>query len=156
MNEEEKAKREEALTKLAEISQQLEIGRKVYEHDNDTWWNGLTEKERQDAFYAVCKRIHDGDMLQNGTYRYVLYDVFGFDPGMYGAGMDCGYMAIHNAIAEGEELQRMHKVDRFEVIDENGRAYVRGIGQVKRLKFELQDNDCTLKVFVNGKNPLDV
>jgi hypothetical protein len=70
--------------------------------------------------------------------------------------MDCGYMAIHNAIAEGEELQRMGQVDRFEVIDETGRAYVRGIGQVKRLKFELQDDGCTLKVFVNGENPLDI
>ena len=156
MNEEEKAKREAALITLAELGEEMERGRKLYEHDNDTWWNGLTEKEREDAFYAVCKRIHEGDMIQNGSYRYVLYDVFGFDAGMYGAGMDCGYMAIHNAIGEGEDLQRMMSVNRFEVIDETGRAYARGIGQVNRLKFELQDDGCTLKVFLNGKNPLDI
>ena len=50
----------------------------------------------------------------------------------------------------------MKVVDRLEVIDENGRAYVRGIGQVKRLKFQLQDDNCTLKIFVNDKNPLDI
>ena len=156
MNEEEKAARQEALVKLAELGQEMERGRKLYEHNNDTWWNGLTEKEREDAFYAVCKRIHNGDIIQNGTYRYVLYDVFGFDPGMYGAGMDCGYMAIHNAIAEGEELQRMQAVDRFEVIDETGRAYAKGIGKVKSIKFSIQDDGCTLKVFVNDKKSLDI
>lgn len=154
MNEEEKAARQEALAKLAELGQEMERGRKLYEHDNDTWWNGLTEKEREDAFYAVCKRIHRGDIELNGSYRYVLYDVFGFDAGMYGAGMDCGYMAIHNAIAEGEELQRMGQVDRFEVIDETGRAYAQGIGKVKRIKFQLQDDGCTLKVFINDKSVL--
>ena len=156
MNEEEKAARQEALAKLAELGQEMERGRKLYEHDNDTWWNGLTEKEREDAFYAVCKRIHRGDIELNGSYRYVLYDVFGFDPGMYGAGMDCGYMAIHNAIAEGEELQRMQTVDRFEVIDETGRAYAQGIGKVKSIKFSLQDDGCTLKVFINDRKSLNI
>ena len=83
--------------------------RKEYEAKNDAWWNGLSEKEREDAFYAVCKRIWKADGIDNGSYRYGLYDVFGFDPGMYKAGMDCGYMAIHNAIFDGEELQRTIK-----------------------------------------------
>lgn len=94
----------EGLDKLREAQQ---AAKKVYEHDNDTWWNGLTEKEREDAFYAVCKRIHKADIVDNGTYRWALYDVFGFDPSMYGRGMDCGYMAIHNAIYDGEEYQKM-------------------------------------------------
>jgi hypothetical protein len=156
MNEEEKAKREEALTKLAELSQQLEIGRKVYEHDNDTWWNELSEKEREDAFYAVIKRMYRAEVTDRGTYRYALYDVFGFDPGMYGAGMDCGYMALHNIIFDGLDLEKMKGVNRFEVIDENGRSYTRDIGQVKNLQFSLQDNERTLKVFVNDKVSIDI
>jgi hypothetical protein len=153
MTEEKTASREAALAELAELGQEMERARKLYEHDNDTWWNGLTEKEREDAFYAVCKRIHDGDIKKNGTYRYVIYDIFGFDMAMYGAGMDCGYMSIHNAIADGEKLQRMKDVNRFEVIDENGRAYVRSAGEVNRLQFDVQDDDRTLKIFVNGKKP---
>jgi len=100
----------DALDKLADLfllevtlSQEMEKARKVYEHDNDTWWNGLTEQEREDAFYAVVKRIHQAELKDKGSYRYALYDVFGFDAGMYGKGMDCGYMAIHNAIVNGEE-----------------------------------------------------
>ena len=150
--QEQKAKREEALQALAELGQEMRNARKLYEHDNDTWWDGLTEKEREDAFYAVCKRIHKGDLKLNGTYRYVLYDVFGFDPGMYGAGMDCGYMAIHNAIADGEELQRMKSVTRFEVIDEKGRSYTKYLDKDERIKYSLQDEDKTLKVFIDTQS----
>ena len=154
MNDEQK--REEALNKLAELGQEMEQYRKEYEAKNDAWWDGLSETERQDAFYAVIKRMYRAEVEDRGTYRYALYDVFGFDPGMYGAGMDCGYMSLHNIIFDGLEVDRMKCVDRLEVIDENGRAYARGIGAVKRLRFELQDDNCTLKIFVNDKNPLDI
>lgn len=156
MNDEEQAKRREALDKLAELGQEMEKHRLQYEADNDAWWESLTERQREDAFYAVIKRMYRAEVEDRGTYRYALYDVFGFDAGMYAAGMDCGYMALHNIVFDGLDLEKMQGVDRLEVIDENGRAYVRGIGQVKRLKFELQDDNCTLKIFVNDKNPLDI
>lgn len=156
MNDEEKAARSEALDELAELGQEMEKHRLQYEADNDTWWESLTEQQREDAFYAVIKRMYRAEVEARGTYRYALYDVFGFDAGMYAAGMDCGYMALHNIIFDGLDLEKMQGVDRLEVIDENGRAYVRGVGQVKRLKFELQDDNCTLKIFVNDKNPLDI
>jgi hypothetical protein len=149
-------KREQALDALAELSQEMEKSRKIYEHDNDTWWNGLTEQEREDAFYAVCKRIWKADGVDNGTYRYGLYNVFGFDPGMYMRGMDCGYMAIHNAIFDGEELQRMKRVNRFEVIDDTGRAYTKYLKDDERVKYVLQDDDRTLKVFIDKINMGDV
>ena len=149
-------KREKALDALAELSQEMEKHRKQYEADNDAWWNGLSEKEREDAFYAVCKRIWKADGIDNGSYRYGLYDVFGFDPGMYKAGMDCGYMAIHNAIFDGEELQRMKGVTRFEVIDDTGRAYVKYLhkDQGEKIKYCLQDDDRTLKVFIDKRDNL--
>jgi hypothetical protein len=146
-----KEDREKALQELSDITQEFEKARKVYEHDLDTWWNGLTEEEREDAFYAVCKRIHKGDIVDNGSYRYVLYNTFGFDHGMYMKGMDCGYMALHNAIFDGEELQRMKSVNRFEVIDENGRAYVKYLDKDERIKYNLQDDNKTLKVFIDKK-----
>jgi hypothetical protein len=37
-------------------------------------------------------------MIDKGTYRYVLYDVFDFGPDAYSVGMECGYMDLHNAI----------------------------------------------------------
>ena len=156
MMSDENQKRRDALDKLAELGQEIEKGREQYEQELDSWWDNLTEKEREDAFYSVIKRMYKAEVIDRGSYRWALYDVFGFDPGMYGAGMDCGYIALHNIIFEGLDFEKMRRVDRLEVIDEDGRAYVRGIGQVKRLKFELQDDNCTLKIFVNDKNPLDI
>jgi hypothetical protein len=146
---EEDKKREQALDALAELSQEMEKSRKIYEHDNDTWWNGLTEQERQDAFYAVVKRIHKAELQDRGTYRWALYDVFGFDPGMYMKGMDCGYMALHNAIGDGEDYQAMRGVNRFEVIDDKGRTYVKYLNKEEGIKYALQDDNRTLKVFID-------
>lgn len=118
---------------------------------NEAWWNGLSEEEREWAFYAVCKRIHKAELQQRSTYRHALYDVFGFDMNMYGRGMDCGFMAIHNAIYDGEELQSMKKVTRFEVIDSDGRSYVKYLDKDDGIKYSLQDDDRTLKVFIDNK-----
>lgn len=78
---------------------------KQYETEVDTWWEALPYDDKLRAFYSVVKRIHDGDIKQQGSYRYVLYDVFGFGPDAYGIGMDCGYMSLHNAIKTAEEEQ---------------------------------------------------
>ena len=142
-------KREEALQKLSDIGQVIEDSRLRFESKVDSWWDKLTDQEREWAFYSVCKRIWKADGVDNGTYRYALYDVFGFDPGMYTAGMDCGYMAIHNAIFDGEELQRMKNVNRVEVIDDTGRAYVKYLDKDEGIKYSLQDDDRTLKVFID-------
>jgi hypothetical protein len=141
--------KEKALQELSDISQHFEKAYKQREAENDAWWNGLTEKEREDAFYAVCKRIHEGDVVKGGSYRYVLYDTFGFDPGMYVDGMNCGYMAIHNAIGDGEDYRKMSRVNRFEVIDKDGRSYIKYLDENEGIKYSLQDDDRTLKVFID-------
>ena len=82
--------------------------------------------------------------------------MFGFDPGMYMRGMNCGYMAIHNAIFDGEELQRMKRVNRFEVIDDTGRAYTKYLKDDERVKYVLQDDNRTLKVFIDKLNTGDL
>ena len=94
---------------LDELREAQQKAHEEYEAENDKWWNGLTEEEREDAFYAVCKRIHKAALVDRGTYRHTLYDVFGFDMNMYGRGMDCRYMAIHNALYDGDKLQAMKK-----------------------------------------------
>ena len=143
--------KEKALQELSDISQEFEKAYKQHDVEMDDWWNQLTPEEREAAFYSVCKRIHKGDLVDNGSYRYVLYDTFGFDHGMYVDGMNCGYMAIHNAIFDGEELQRMKSINRFEVIDETGRAYTKYLKDGEGIKYSLQDEDKTLKVFIDKK-----
>ena len=149
-------KREKALDGLAELSQEMEKSRKQYAEENDAWWNGLSEQEREDAFFAVVKRIHKADLQDGGSYRYALYNVFGFDPGMYMKGMDCGYMAIHNAIGDGEDYQAMRGVNRFEVIDNTGRAYTKYLKDDERVRYMLQDDNRTLKVFIDKITKLGI
>lgn len=96
-------KREAALQSLSEFGEEMEKHRIADEARIDQWWNNLSYEERTDAFYAVVKRLVHGELEKKGTYRYVLYDVFGFGPDMYIRGMDCGYMALHNSIMDEEE-----------------------------------------------------
>ena len=100
---------EKFLSSLSQIGEQMEEERKAYEAENDAWWNALSEREREDAFYAVVKRIYQGEIVEQGSYRYVLYDIFDFDASMYGRGMDCGYMSLHNAIKTDAEEQIIHE-----------------------------------------------
>ena len=149
-------KRSKALDALAELSQEMEKYREEYEAENDAWWNSLSEKEREDAFYAVVKRIHKAEIEDRGTYRYALYDVFGFDGGMYKQGMDCGYMNLHNSIFDSTELAAMKRVNRLEVIDDTGRLAVKYLKDDERVRYELQDDDKTLKVFIDKVTKVDI
>jgi hypothetical protein len=143
---------EKALQELSDFGQEQEAAKLRFESKVDSWWDKLTEQEREWAFYSVCKRLYDGDIKQRGTYRYVLYDVFGFSPSMYTKGMDCGYMAMHNSIFDGENYFKMQGVTRLEVIDDTGRAYVKHLDNTDFIDYNLQDDDKTLKIFVDKFN----
>jgi hypothetical protein len=81
-----------------ELSQMQMEAQKEYEQKVEDFWESLDYEEKLKAFYYVCKGIYRGDVVDRGTYRYVLYDVFGFGPDAYALGMDCGYMYLHNSI----------------------------------------------------------
>lgn len=144
--------REKALQELSDLGQEQEAAKARFESKVDSWWDNLTEQEREWAFYSVVKRIYEGDVVEQGTYRYVLYDKFKFGPGMYTQGLDCGYMYLHNALGDGDDYMKMKQVSRLEVIDDTGRGYVKYLKRegkkVEKLRFSLQDDDRTLKVFV--------
>lgn len=71
----------------------------------DEWWNAMSKEDQMKAFYSVVKRLVDGELTQKGSYRYVLYEVFKFEPMSYYLGMQCGFMALHNSIE--------HNVEKF-------------------------------------------
>lgn len=150
----------DALQELSDFGQEMEKIMKEDEARTDAWWDSLTQEEREDAFYAVVKRIYKAEVLDRGTYRYALYDIFGFDGGMYMRGMDCGYMNLHNILGDGQELQHMKQVTRLEVIDETGRAYVKYMKdddkKVQKPRFVLQDDDRTLKIFVDDWDKVEI
>ena len=69
-----------------------------YEDDCEKFWWGLSKEDQMKAFYSIVKRIVKGELEDNGSYRHVLYNVFGWGPEAYAIGMECGYMELHNAI----------------------------------------------------------
>ena len=83
---------------LSELSEEQEEIEKQIDADMDEWWNGLSKDDQMKAFYSVMKRLVDGELTQKGSYRYVLYEVFGFGGESYMLGMMCGYMKLHNSI----------------------------------------------------------
>jgi len=117
-----------------------------YEGETRAWWDGLSEKEREDAFYMVCKLIHKGDVEEQGSYRHVLYHTLGFDMAMYGQGMECGYMDIHNLIHDGLELRRIHKAENIDInlCDDILKSY----GAQSKIKFNLTVKERDGKAYI--------
>ena len=141
--------REKALQELSDLAQEQEAAKLRFESKVDSWWDSRTQQEREWAFYSVCKRIHKAELQDKGTYRWALYDVFGFDGGMYTKGLDCGFMSLHNAIFDGNEQEAMRGINRLEVIDDTGRAYTKYLKDDEAVRYSLQDDDRTLKVFID-------
>jgi len=91
------------LDKLTVIYNQA---REQYDIDAESYWDALTYEDKLKAFYIVTKRIHKGDLVDNGSYRHVIYNTFGFDMDAYIVGMDSGYMEIHNSIVSYDDKNR--------------------------------------------------
>lgn len=66
----------------------------------EDWWETASQETKELAFMSVVARIYKAELQDKGSYRWALYDVFGFDAGMYEAGMECGYMELHNMLSE--------------------------------------------------------
>jgi hypothetical protein len=92
---------------FAEFSRLQQEASAKYAADCDEYWDALPYDDKLMAFSSVVKRIVKGDIKDSGTYRYVLYDVFGFDVDSYIVGMECGYMNLHNSIVGIEELKEL-------------------------------------------------
>jgi hypothetical protein len=92
---------------------------KEIEKEQEAYWNSLSKEDQLKAFCAVSRRIHQAELIDQGSYRHALYGVFGFGPEAYVRGMDCGYMAIHNAIVDENSDVRLLKVfcAKFKITD---------------------------------------
>ena len=90
--------KEELERALSELRDSQEAAQSEYDLEVQAFWDSMSKEDQLKCFYAVCKRIHKGELEDKGTYRYVLYDVFGFGPDAYAIGMMSGYLNIHNAI----------------------------------------------------------
>ena len=138
---------------LAKVSAQINDAAADYDRKNDTWWESeLSEEEREAAFYAVAKRIHRAEIKEQRSYRGTLYDVFGFGTHMYARGMDCGYMAIHNSIFDGEEFMNLTQCKNVSVVDHTDRTNtVVSWNDVECISIDIQDQKVTINLNNRGQ-----
>jgi len=92
---------------LDEISRVWNEAMQEVENQSEQYWNSLTKEQQLQAFCAVSRRIYKGEIEDQGTYRWVLYDVFGFGPEAYAPAQIAGYLAIHNAIFSADHEHRL-------------------------------------------------
>ena len=100
---------DEYIRSSEKFSKIYEENRIANDKEADHFWNSLSYEDRCNAFHAVVSRIYEGEIKQKGSYRYVLYNIFGFAPDMYTRGMDCGFMALHNSIMDDEQFAKANE-----------------------------------------------
>lgn len=94
---------------LEEIGNMFRDTMDKIKEDSESYWNSLSHDEQLKVFCAVSRRIFDGEIKQRGSYRYVLYNIFKFEPEAYVQAQDAGYLAIHNAIYDSERVNTLIK-----------------------------------------------
>ena len=93
MNEE-----KDSLQTLPEFYEQFNAWMKDIENQQEEYWNSLTKDQQLMVFCAVVRRIKKGELDDKGSYRYILYQVFGFGEESYVQAQDAGYLELHNSI----------------------------------------------------------
>ena len=105
-----------------DFSESYEKAMKETEQRQEEYWNSLSKDDQLKAFCAVVRRIVQAELKDKGSYRWALYDVFGFGPEAYIQGMECGFMALHNAIYDENHdsrlLKAFCKINNIENADE--------------------------------------
>lgn len=69
--------------------------------EDQAWWDSLSYEDKAQAFRQICKLIHQAEVIDGGSYRWAIYDVFGLE---YGDGLD-HYMELHNLISRGMDRE---------------------------------------------------
>ena len=68
------------------------------EKDQEEWWNSLSTDDQIKAFCCISRRIYKGELVEQRSYRGMLYDIMEFGPEAYAQAQCAGYLEIHNAL----------------------------------------------------------
>lgn len=83
----------------------VEAHKEQVEH-SEKLWNSFSKEDQLDLFLAVVRRIYKGEYEENGSYRSVLYDTFGFGAESYVPAQMDGFLDIHNACVLDREKSK--------------------------------------------------
>lgn len=92
------------LEALEEFSKIFNKTMEFLEAEQEKFWNSLSKEDQLKVFCAVVRRIHKAELLEDQTYRGVLYGTFGFGPEAYAQAQCAGYLELHNSIVEKQNV----------------------------------------------------
>jgi hypothetical protein len=107
------------LESLEETSKIFNEAMKKIEDESEEFWNSFSKNDQLKLFCAVSRRISEGELKQKGSYRFVLYNTFGFDTSAYVQAQVAGYLEIHNAIFDRNRLNNEIKKYLIKFGEEN-------------------------------------
>jgi hypothetical protein len=87
-----------SLEELEKLSEVFNTAMEEIKKESENFWNSFSKNDQLKLFCAVSRRIFEGELEQKGSYRYILYNIFGFDTSAYAQAQYAGYVDIHNAI----------------------------------------------------------
>lgn len=102
MNEEEK---KAFYDNLEETRKVFTEAMDIIEKDQEEFWNSLSKEDQLKCFCAVVRRIYDGELKEQHSYRGMLYTKFGFGMESYVQAQVAGYLQIHNILFDAREKQ---------------------------------------------------
>jgi hypothetical protein len=101
-----------------ELSEAFQQAEKRMEAEQEEYWKALSPDDQLKAACAVVRRIVKGDLEDQGSYRHVLYQVFGWGPESYVPMQLAGYLALHNAVySDGHERKLLEGFCKINNLD---------------------------------------
>jgi hypothetical protein len=99
-------------------------------------------------FFYITNIIFENYFKDNGSYRGLLYDKFGFGPEAYSLGMDSGMFTLHNSISTPDELEeRFNKLVEYLKLDLSKKE----LESLKRIFLYGIDNSKSLDDLITGQ-----
>ena len=100
---------------LLQIEEQV---REQYTLKAKEYFDSLETDNQLLLFFHITNLIFENYFNDNGSYRGLLYDKFGFGPEAYSLGMDSGMFTLHNSISTpNENEEKFQKLMKFLDLD---------------------------------------
>ena len=125
---------------------------KQYSLKAKEYFKSLDMDDQLLVFFHITNVIFENYFNDNGSYRGLLYDKFGFGPEAYSLGCDSGMFTLHNSISNPEEIEeRFQALMKFLKLDLS-KEDMKSVRNLFEYGF---DNSKQLNSITSGQKTLD-
>lgn len=96
-------------SELNKIDEEENKSKLIFEEDCKNIWNNLSKDDQLKVFCFVVKNLYESELIENKSYRGILYDKFNFGLNSYGAALNSGFLQLHNSVYTKCELKTLLK-----------------------------------------------